>query len=113
MRISQAHGEPFSATTQSVVGGSATIVQAATTGRTYYITDLSAGAVQSTAVLTVLSSATNYWQDRVNGSVVVYHKEFENPLRISTGSAVTIRLVVGDTSGTIGSAFINVAGYFT
>ena len=105
----QLKGERFSNTSGEASFGSASIRRAGVTGRTHYITDLSASSTDATATIVLFSSSTNFWQDRLGGTGSVYNKIFSSPIRIPIGSAVSVDVRYGSS----GSAYCNISGYFT
>ena len=102
MDILQAKGQRFVRTGQ-IASGSAIAVEAASSGRTHYITDISASSNNSTSVVEIFSNTTVFWQSEVQSEV--YIKEFRVPVAITTGSAVTLRCATANV------IFVNMAGY--
>ncbi len=106
MDILQSKGQRFNNTSGQATDGSASISQAGSSGRTYYVTDLS-GSSSATAVIRLFSGATDFWQGiMVNSN---YIEQFKVPIAITIGSAVEAEVKNDTTSG---SAFVNVSGYF-
>lgn len=111
MELKQLSGEAFNLTSgeMTTTSGSATTTQAGVAGRTYWITDISAGAAEATAVIRIFSNATTWYVNRLNGSAgVAYVNTLSVPIRITTGSAFTARVLHGNS----GSAYVNISGYY-
>lgn len=110
MDILQTKGVKFSNSSETG-SGTASVAQAATSGRTYYVTDISGSTDQSVGTVVIklyshLNTGGVFWQDRVNAS---YDKHFTVPVRITTGSAITLN--VRNTSAA-GSCWVNMTGYY-
>lgn len=99
----QSYGAAYNATS-TFASGSATAVQAGTSGRSLYVTDVSASSDRGTAIAQIKDNATVIWQDRISNTSP-YILQFKVPLRISAGSAVSV------TVDGVGTAFANISGY--
>ena len=107
MANTQDHGQRFNATSGNAAGGSAVATQAASSGRVHYVTDVTGSVLSATAYITVTAGNTTYWQDVFGTATFLYIKNFTSPIAISSGSAVSVKVLYG----TAGSAYANIAGY--
>lgn len=100
---------PVSATNTGTTAVTATL--SATSGLTYYITDISCSADHTGASFILNNGSTAMWQDVLTTGVVAgicyYSRQFLSPIKCTVGSACT--LVITNTAGSTCTA--NIAGY--
>lgn len=106
MDILQQKGQRFSVNGSTPSSGSVTITEAASLGKTHYVTEIGGSSADATAVITLTAGATTYWSERISNTTP-YEKVFRVPIRITTGSAVVVKVV--DAAG--GVTHVNLAGY--
>lgn len=92
--------------TGDLASGSATATFAATTGRTYFITDIAASSANSTTNVELFdNSGTVYFRSLIGANNYI-EKTFKSPLMITSGNSVTLR------TGTTSAAYVNLGGYY-
>lgn len=107
MDILQSKGQRFNSTSGEAVSGSAVATQAASSGRVHYVTEITGSILSATAYITITAGNTTYWQDVFGTAEFTYVKDFVVPIAISSGSAVSVKVLYGST----GSAYANIAGF--
>lgn len=99
----QLHGLHFDVRA-AAISGSAVATEAALTGRAHYVTDIAASSPVGTCIVEVLSGSTVYWSNII-GSGGFIGRTLSEPIRITSGSAVTLR------AGTADIIYINLGGF--
>ena len=100
----QSKGTRFTGVAQ-VISGSAVITQAATTGRTYYVTDVTASSPNATCIVEIQDGSTVLWRSSVEVRGYIEHS-FVVPLTATSGNSLTLR------AATAHAAWINLGGYY-
>ncbi len=90
----QLHGQHFDVRA-AAISGSAVATEAASTGRSHYITDISASSPVSTCIVELIDGSTILWSNIV-GSGGYLDKIFSEPILITSGNAVTLRAGTAD-----------------
>ena len=103
MDILQSKGQRFSVTAESI-SGSAVATEAASTGKTHYITDISASSPVSTCIIELVDSGTVLWKNII-GTGGHIKESFITPRRITSGNAATLR------AGTTTTIYVNLSGF--
>jgi hypothetical protein len=84
----QESGDPFSVTTTHATGAVASKTGA--TGKTYYITDISASSDKAGSIILVKQGTTTIWQDLVGAGA--YARSFSTPLVGASGALVSVEI---------------------
>lgn len=104
MNILQSKGQRFDGTTGTVASGSASITEAASTGRVHYTTDISASSPNSTCLVELLDGSTVMWRSTIGSGGYINHA-FVTPLAATTSTAVRLQ------AGTAHAVNLNLAGF--
>ena len=104
MDLIQTNGARFNNASSTLAGGSATVTEAASSGKVHFITDLGGSCANATAQIRLYSGDTDFWVARIGDSA--YEKSFVVPIAISSGSAVTVEVLSGG-----GSTYACMSGY--
>ena len=99
----QLHGQHFDVTA-AAISGSAVATEAASTGRTHYVTDIAASSPVSTVIVEVIDGSTILWSNIV-GSGGFIGQKLSEPIAITSGSAVTL------LAGTAATIYVNLGGF--
>lgn len=101
--MTQDYGQRFSVTATGTT--SATATQAASSGHSHYITDISASSDTAGSIITVKQGTTTIWEAIIDANTT-YHHSFVTPLKGAEGALVSITV-----SGGTSVVKANIAGY--
>ena len=87
----QLHATPYQQTATGTTSAVAT--QAAVTGQTFYVTDISGSSDKAAAKILVKDGATVIWQDQIQVSAAgasYYEHTFGTPLKCTSGNSASV-----------------------
>lgn len=102
--ISQQYGTPFQATDAYTGSGQASTTEAAVSGKTYYLTDISGSAGTGGGTVVVEDGSTIIWEAYIASSTP-YDHAFVQPIKTTAGNSLYVF-----TTGSV-SEVINSSGY--